>query len=605
MTAGPVRGGARRGAASGRGRGRERVSQKKANTPPAASPPDWADLVVAALAAARAALQAAAKEAAARAASSRAARALHGAQRPASVPARAPTAGGGAAVAQPAEAAAAAQPGDVTAAAAQPDDAAAPSVTTPATKKKGKGMVWNTPERVALCIAVRTATLNAVQGTSQTGDAFWEDVLEGFIAQTPKNLIHSQLRGRWPNRTVTAAKGEFLRNISTCCQRFAHFYHVASTRLTGNMDEAAVMRATRCLYSSTAVYAAVQKDVDYEAVLRAQGKEPVDNRARLVPENWQPCWQELRALDKHSGAAANPEMERLFLSEADVADGSDDSDSGSQSTAARSSLGKGQRPRAASDTLQRRPMGNKAAKKAAAADAASALVDRALQESLRESSKAMNSIADTTVAKAKLAEAAHNINSRREAIEFWSREENRSTPEGIKVRGKLLTTMAYLGGTAMEVAMAEAAARSGGGLGGRAAGAGPAAIGNGCGRALSGSDVLNSGTLLVPSTPPRRVDHERSAAADQSRRTNAMATKTRAAAAAIHQLSIDITTTPPSGPARQLRGASNPEDDEVEVEDNDDAFTDAEDNELGVDSDGKAEGPRDDGHPYHADTYLD
>lgn len=84
-----------------------------------------------------------------------------------------------------------------------------------------------------------------------------------------------------------------------------------------------------------------------------------------------------------------------------------------------------------------------------------------------------------------------------------------------------------------------------------------------------------------------------------------MATKTRAAAAAIHQLSIDITTTPPSGPARQLRGASNPEDDEVEVEDNDDALTDAEDNELGVDSDGKAEGPRDDGHPYHADTYLD
>eukprot|EP00170_Pyropia_yezoensis_P005799 contig_23594_g5817 len=121
------------------------------------------------------------------------------------------------------------------------------------------------------------------------------------------------MRGRWTSRPPTSAKTELLRNIGPGSQRFADFYHVASTQLTGNMDEASVLRATRCLFTATSAYAAERKDIDYERVLKEQGKAPPVRRARLQPENWQPCWLVLRMLDKWSGATANPGMDKLIL----------------------------------------------------------------------------------------------------------------------------------------------------------------------------------------------------------------------------------------------------------------------------------------------------
>lgn len=44
----------------------------------------------------------------------------------------------------------------------------------------------------------------------------------------------------------------------------------------------------------------------------AQGRSTPKRRARRVPDNWVPCWKELRMLDEYSGPAANPEVERAY-----------------------------------------------------------------------------------------------------------------------------------------------------------------------------------------------------------------------------------------------------------------------------------------------------
>lgn len=63
-----------------------------------------------------------------------------------------------------------------------------------------------------------------------------------------------------------------------------------------------------------------------------------------MPENWQPCWEELRALDKWSEAAADPEIAALLGTEGN----------GSGSTAG----GAGKRP-----PLQEKSIGTKKAKR--------------------------------------------------------------------------------------------------------------------------------------------------------------------------------------------------------------------------------------------------
>lgn len=158
-------------------------------------------------------------------------------------------------------------------------------------RKRGKGKQWSSPERVALCEAYADATLNTIDDTDASKEEFWQGVQERFVALAPVDLSENQRRGRWGSRTVGSVMNEFLRNISPCTQRFAHFYHVASSSgLTGNLSDADIIRAARGLYTATGAYAAVRKECEQEEELEKEGKPPPSRRARQLPENWVPCW---------------------------------------------------------------------------------------------------------------------------------------------------------------------------------------------------------------------------------------------------------------------------------------------------------------------------
>lgn len=397
------------------------------------------------------------------------------------------------------------------------------------TGSKGKGRAWTTPERVALCEAYKLHTLDAVNGTIQTANNLWAKVWFAFASRTPPNLSVSDLRGRWSNRAPTSAKTEFQRNIAPCTQRFAHFYHVASTQLTGNMNEKSVLRAARCLYTATGAYAAERIDFDYEKVLQEQGKASPVRRARLLPENGQPCWQVLRTMDKWSGASANPEMEKLFLSNTD----DDSEESGVESdcvTAADGTTPKRKRMRRENDSLQARPVGRKAAKRAAKPKSRGE--EDALEASLAASDEAMRSIAQSMARKAELADAAYQIESLREAIDFFNRPENRHTDEGKRFRSMMMRRMVNLGRAVTQHVIH--------------------------GRTTTPTEGAPTSSTAIDGMTSRDAGSRSgaaSSAADRARGANAMATKAKNAQAVADARSVNLTT-PPNGRApANTRGA--------------------------------------------------
>lgn len=424
-------------------------------------------------------------------------------------------------------------------------------------KKGGKGRNCTTPERVALSEAYKQCTQYAGVGTSQQTPALWASILFAFLRRMPPKLTAAEMRGRWNNRPPTSGKTEFLRNIGPCCQRFAHFYHVASTRLTGDLNEDSVLRAARCLYTATSAYAAEQKDVDYEKVLKEQGKSPPVRRSRLVPENWPPWWKVLRAMDTWSGASANPEMERLFID--DVVD-EDDSEEETESQSAPPAAGedgpkrKGTRKREEYDALQSRPLGRQAAKPTQTV----AKKEDAFESSLEMSNKAMLSVADSMANKAALAVAAYRLESRKVAIDFFSRQEKKDTPEGVEFRSMMLKLAVDLGRATAETAIAEHAEREGAGPG-----------------APSSENASAPGDEQGASVA-RASAHAERASRPPTRGTRSMATKAAGVRNAIDALIVDLPVpVPPSGaagvsrvsvPDARGRAESEPSDVSAEVD---------------------------------------
>lgn len=397
------------------------------------------------------------------------------------------------------------------------------------TGSMGNGRAWTTLERVALCEAYKLQTLDALNGTSQTANTLWAKVWFAFASRTPPNLSVSDLRGRWSNRALTSAKTEFQRNIAPCTQRFAHFYHVASTQLTGNMNEESVLRAARCLYTATGAYAAERRDIDYEKVLQEQGKASPVRRACLLPENWQPYWKVLRTMDKWSGASATPEMEKLFLNDTD----DDCEESGIESdcvTAADGTTPKRKRIRRENDSLQARPVGRKAAKRAAKTKSRGE--EDAPEASLAASDEAMRSIAQSMARKADLADAAYQVESRREAIDLFNRPENRQRDERKQFRSMMMRRMVNLGRAVTQHV-----------IHGRTT------------TPTEGAPTLSTAVGAMTSRNAGSRSGGASSAVDRARGANAMATKTKNAQAVANAQSVDLTT-PPNGRApANTRGA--------------------------------------------------
>lgn len=398
-------------------------------------------------------------------------------------------------------------------------------------KRGGKGKSWTTPERIALSEVYKQGTQDAGVGTGQPSYALRASIWFSFLRRMPPKLTAGEMRGRWSNRPHTSAKTEFLRSIGPCCQRFAHFYHVASTRLTGNLNEESVLRAARCLYTATSAYAAEQTDVDYEKVLKEQGKWSPVRRSRLVPENWQPVWQVLRAMAKWSGTSANPAMEQLFVDDAKDEDYSED-ETESHSVAGEDGFKRkgSKRMREEYDALQTRSLGRQAAKRAQAA----AKKEDAFEASLQTSNKAMLCLADSMAKKASLAEAAYRQESRKVTIDFCSLPENKDTPEGVEFWSMMLRLTIDLGRASAETAVAERAAREGSRAGALAKTA------NASGDKPGACDALASAPLARASRPPTRG-------------TRSMATKAAGAQKSIQALDVDLPV--PVRPTVAARGS--------------------------------------------------
>lgn len=293
----------------------------------------------------------------------------------------------------------------------------------------GRGKGWTRGERVALCRAVREATLNGILAADQQKEDYWGQMLVAMAEQTPDNLSANQMAERWGQRTWSALMVEFTRNISPCCQRFAHFYHVASTTATGNMNEDGILSSARSLYSAAAMYAAEHADAVKDAKRKKSGRAVPVRRSRFVPQNWEPCWQELRTLDKYSGAAANPDIERSFLEGLLSDEDSDDTDEDEEGDTMDGAAAAGAedpraRPVRGPALMDRPAIGRKALKRRLADDNAEAA-------SLAACDKSMRVVAESLSRRNVLGEEAQKLEKQRMAMDFFNRPENKHTPEGV------------------------------------------------------------------------------------------------------------------------------------------------------------------------------
>lgn len=184
-------------------------------------------------------------------------------------------------------------------------------------------------------------------------------------------------------------------------------------------------------------------------------------------------------------------MERLFIDDAEDEDESD-YDTESQSASAEggqyNGKGKGQSKWEEYDTLRGRPLGRQAAKRAAHVEKKK----DAFEASLNTPNKAMLSVADSKAKKAALAEAAYRLESRKVAMDFFLRPENRGTLEGIEFRSVTLKLAVDLGRASAEAVFAERAYSRGAGVVAPSSDSAPARTGTGS-AATPGSSGANQG----------------------------------------------------------------------------------------------------------------
>lgn len=385
------------------------------------------------------------------------------------------------------------------------------------TQTRGKGRSWTLDERKALAKAYAVATLNGVAGTDQTKDEFWDAVHEGYVSQCPSGQSSYALAGRWRNRTASAAMTEFVRNVGPCSQRFAHFYYVArSDKLTGNLDEESVLSAARALYSASSAYSAVRKDSEEEEKLKKAGKAPPQRRARMVPENWQPCWEELRVLDKWSGAAANPDIAAVMVAQ---------SGEGNNGAGAGGGAGRSTWP-----ALQGAPMGHKAAKRLAAQGGKSD--EQVFARAMEKSNDAIMTIAQSISKRTETGEAAQEAANRRIAAEYFQQEGVRDTPEAKAFQEELHKEMLEVGRAALQSSRK---------------------------RRLDGAASASSGADVVTAEPPPCAPQDKTAVT--SRGANSFATKAKRAMS--QGPTIDLTVPPVSMVVTEV-GDSETEDGESE-----------------------------------------
>lgn len=217
----------------------------------------------------------------------------------------------------------------------------------------------------------------------------------------------------------------------------------------------------------------------------------------------------LKRLPKWTGVVANPDVDRdAGESEADQ------SDEGVGAATAAETSRSGSATRKAKQKDEERPIGRKAAKRARTEE-------EAIKSAMRESSQALRTIAASIEKRTAIGQAAQELQAQQAAADFFSRPVVRDREEAASFQELLRTEMLEQGRALFAAAKARRAA------------------------ALRGS-ARSQGSAVEPGAstegPAAGIGGVGQRAADRARGVNSMATKVRAARAALRDADIDLTT---------------------------------------------------------------
>jgi len=150
----------------------------------------------------------------------------------------------------------------------------------------GTGLGWTDEERVALCKAHLSSSLDPVKGADQSGPTFWTSVVtawKGLLAGRPGVLRRTE-RGVGG---VQKQWGKVRRGVS---EFGSHYVAVKRLSLTGNPSDEDLISAAVARFCALNIYEAMRKD---RASGKAKGKT-TKRKAKQTTCLWVPCWRVLR-----------------------------------------------------------------------------------------------------------------------------------------------------------------------------------------------------------------------------------------------------------------------------------------------------------------------
>jgi len=260
----------------------------------------------------------------------------------------------------------------------------------------GTGLGWTDEERVALCKAYLSTSLDPVKGADQSGPTFWASVVaawKGLLAGRPGVRRRTE-------RGVGGVQKQWDKIRKGVNEFGSHYMAVKRMELTGNPSDEDMISAAMARFCGANVYEAIRKDRTAD---KAKGKA-TKRKAKQVHCPWVPCWRVLRHVDKFSGAAGAAAADGGAAG-AGSAGGSPGGRSTSDSDEDGEDAGAG--------GYQSRPRGAKAAKRDKAAG---------IQESrmFKASTDALSALAQAT--------------AERTTVAFFNSAEMRDTPEAVAFR---------------------------------------------------------------------------------------------------------------------------------------------------------------------------
>ena len=154
----------------------------------------------------------------------------------------------------------------------------------------GTWLGWTDEERVALCKAYLSTSLDPVKGADQSGLTFWASVVaawKGLLAGRPGVRRRTE-------RGVGGVQKQWEKIRKGLNEFGSHYMAVKRMELTGNPSDEDMISAAMARYCGANVYEAIHKDRTAD---KAKGKA-TKRKAKQGHCPWVLCWRVLRHVDK-------------------------------------------------------------------------------------------------------------------------------------------------------------------------------------------------------------------------------------------------------------------------------------------------------------------